>query len=55
MLVSSSGRIALKGEGGVARTPALRHRNLIHTSLLTALLVHKHSKKKSGEDTGAYF
>lgn len=55
MLVSSSGRIALKGEGGVARTPALRHRNLIHTSLLTALLVHKHSKKKAERTPGLIF
>lgn len=54
MLVSSSGRIALKGEGGVARTPALRHRNLIHTSLLTALLVHKHGKKKRRGHRGLF-
>ena len=46
MLASSSGRIALKREGGVAGAPAPRHRNLIHTSLLTALSVHKHGGKK---------
>lgn len=31
---AARGRIALKGEGGVAGAPAPRHRNLIHTSWL---------------------
>lgn len=45
MLASSSGRIASKGEGD------RRCRNLIHTSSLTALSVHKHGgagKKQRG-------
>lgn len=44
MFERSSARIALTGEGGVAGAPALHHRNLIHTSLLAALWVHKHGE-----------
>ena len=54
MLASSSRRIALKGEGGVARAPAPQHRNLIHTSLLTALSVHKHGGKKQRGHRGLF-